>query len=168
MDNYYLCYHLVGSEALSWPDLSGCAGQLHSTSCTVEVVGMVNISLEPQGFSFNPRGAFSANTTRSRVDFLSQNDCTIFTNNFVSNFGESQIRHWAVTPGAGEAGRMPGVGQSLNDSANYELWTFTTSGSKQNLEVMLAIFSALKLKKYSILNWLLNWILRSFQLKLSK
>ena len=55
------------------------------------------------------------------VNLATQHACTIFADNFVSNFGETHIRHWLVTPVAGEAVGMPSVGQSLDDSANYEL-----------------------------------------------
>ena len=55
-------------------------------------------------------------------------------------------------PVAGEALRMPGGGQGLDDSANNELGALGAAAREQHLEVMLAILPLLKLKIHPVLN----------------
>jgi len=52
---------------------------------------------------------------------------------------------------AGEAIRVPGGAQSLENSTNYKLRTLGTAWGKQNLEVMLAVLAPLKLKEDAVL-----------------
>ena len=55
-------------------------------------------------------------------------------------------------PVAGEALRMPGGGQGLDDSAHNELGALSAAAREQHLEVMLAILPLLKLKIHPVLN----------------
>ena len=54
-------------------------------------------------------------------------------------------------PVAGEALRMPGGGQGLDDSAHNELGALGAAAGEQHLEVMFAILPLLKLKIHPVL-----------------
>lgn len=135
--------HFISSVAGSTLDLPGICSELITTSSTVEVVRVEGVPTPPQGVTINDSMATVTHVLPLGLGL--DPGIALMAESTAGIADEAQISQFFAAQLACKAARVPVEVHCLDHPANDEFIALAATRSKENLEVMLAVFPALKL-----------------------